>query len=178
MPATPWEQQAGSYRAPAAEYEVPSYRDAHRAGRRMAALVRHLQPGGDLLEIACGTGLWTRHLAGCSATVTAIDAAPEMIALARQQVTAGNRDLRHRRRPHLGTAAALRHHLFAFWFSHVPAAELGQFWSLLLRALASGGRVLFVDDQPAAAALETYVAGSVRSWSAACATEPATGSSR
>jgi hypothetical protein len=34
--------------------------------------------------------MWTRHLAGCAATVTAIDAAPEMIALARQQVTAGN----------------------------------------------------------------------------------------
>ena len=39
---------------------------------------------------------------------------------------------------------------------------------------------LFVDDQLATAALETYVAGSdpARSWSGACATGSATGSSR
>jgi len=42
----------------------------------------------------------------------------------------------------------------------VPASEFGEFWSLLRGALADGGRVLFVDDQPAAASLETYLAGS------------------
>jgi len=38
----------------------------------------------------------------------------------------------------------------------VPASEFGRFWSLLRGALASGGRVVFVDDQPAAAGLEIY----------------------
>ncbi len=86
----PWQQQIAYYRARAAEYEVTSYRDVHGAVRRIAALARRPRPGGDLLEVACGTGMSTRHLAGCAATVTTIDAAPEMIALARQQVTAGN----------------------------------------------------------------------------------------
>jgi 2-polyprenyl-3-methyl-5-hydroxy-6-metoxy-1,4-benzoquinol methylase len=160
MAAMPWQEQIAYYRARAAEYEETSYRDGHGAGRRIAALVARLRPGGDLLEIACGTGMWTRHLAGCAATVTAIDAAPEMIALARQQVAGGNvtfvtADI-------LAWAPPRRFDtvFFAFWLSHLPASEFGRFWSLLRGALASGGRVLFVDDQPAAAGLETYVGGS------------------
>ena len=42
----------------------------------------------------------------------------------------------------------------------MPAAAFGRFWSVVRGALADGGRVLFVDDQPAAADRETYVAGS------------------
>ena len=156
----PWQEQVAYYRARAAEYEVTSYRDVRAADRRIAALVRDLRPGGDLLEIACGTGRWTRHLAGCAATVTAVDAAPEMITLARKHVTAGNvtfvtADI-------LAWAPPRRFDtiFFAFWLSHVPASEFGRFWSLVRSALTSGGRVLFVDDQPAAAGRETYLAGS------------------
>jgi trans-aconitate methyltransferase len=39
-----------------------------------------------VLEIACGTGIRTWHLAACARSVTALDAAPQMIALARQRV--------------------------------------------------------------------------------------------
>jgi hypothetical protein len=49
---------------------------------------------------------------------------------------------------------------FAFWLSHVPASAFGRFWSVVRSALASDGRVLFVDDLPEAADRETYVAGS------------------
>ncbi len=108
----PWQEQIAYYRARAAEYEATSYRDVPGADRRVAALVGRLRPGGDLLEIACGTGMWTRHLAGCAATVTAIDAAPEMIALARQQVTAGNVTFVAADILALGAAAAFRHCLF------------------------------------------------------------------
>ena len=104
--------------------------------------------------------MWTRRLAGCAATVTAIDAAPVMIALARQRITTDTvtfvtADI-------LAWAPPRRFDtvFFAFWLSHVPASEFGQFWSLLRGALASNGRALFVDDQPAAADQETYVTGS------------------
>jgi demethylmenaquinone methyltransferase/2-methoxy-6-polyprenyl-1,4-benzoquinol methylase len=160
MAAVPWQEQIAYYRARAAEYDLTSYGDVHGADRRIAALAAILQPGGELLEVACGTGMWTRHLARWAATVTAIDAAPEMIALARQRVTAGNVTF--------VTADILTWSppwrfdtiLFAFWLSHVPVSMFGRFWSLLRTALTSSGRVLFVDDQPAAASLETYTAGS------------------
>ena len=83
-----------------------------------------------------------------------------MIALARRQVTTANvtfvtADI-------LAWALPQRFDtiFFAFWLSHVPASKFGRFWTLLRGALAGDGRVLFVDDQPTAAALETYLAGS------------------
>ena len=74
MPEMPWREQVAYYRRRAAEYDVTSYGDLPRANRRIAALIGQLHPEGDVLEIACGTGIWTRHLATCARSVTAIDA--------------------------------------------------------------------------------------------------------
>jgi SAM-dependent methyltransferase len=45
--------------------------------------LERFQPSGRVLELACGTGLWTRRLVGHADTVTAVDALPEVIELAR-----------------------------------------------------------------------------------------------
>lgn len=37
---------------------------------------------------------------------------------------------------------------FGFWLSHVPEERFATFWAKLRRALAPGGRVLFVDSSP------------------------------
>lgn len=87
MTPTPWHEQITYYRRRADEYDATSYRDLAKASARIAALAGQLCPTGDLLEIACGTGNWTGPLAEHARTVTAIDAAPEMIALARRRVT-------------------------------------------------------------------------------------------
>src|SRR5688572_12537159 len=42
-------------------------------------LVDEFAPEGDILELACGTGLFTRELARRAASVTAVDASPRMI---------------------------------------------------------------------------------------------------
>ena len=160
MPRPPWQAQVAYYRRRAAEYDLTSYADVPRADRRIGSLIGQLRPEGDVLEIACGTGIWTRHLAACARSLTALDAAPEMIALARQRVadprvtflTADVLDWVPPRR--FDTV------FFAFWLSHVPASAFGRFWSVVRRALVSDGRVLFVDDLPRAADRETYVAGS------------------
>src|SRR5579862_4981426 len=86
MSQTPWQAQVAYYRHRAAEYDLTSYEDVPRADRRIAALLDQLRPDGDILEIACGTGIWTHHLAGHARSLTALDAAPEMITLARQRV--------------------------------------------------------------------------------------------
>ena len=54
------------YRRRAAEYDLTSYEDVPRADRRIATLLAQLRPEGDILEIACGTGIWTRHLPGAA----------------------------------------------------------------------------------------------------------------
>jgi SAM-dependent methyltransferase len=160
MPQTPWQAQVAYYRHRAGEYDLTSYGDVDRADHRITSLLDQLRPEGDVLEIACGTGIWTRHLAARARSLTAIDAAPEMIALARERVygpavtfvTADVLDWVPPRR--FDTV------FFAFWLSHVPASAFGRFWSVVRTALASDGRVLFVDDLPDAADRETYVAGS------------------
>jgi SAM-dependent methyltransferase len=160
MTQTPWQAQVAYYRSRAAEYDLTSYEDVPRADRRIASLLDRLRPEGDVLEIACGTGIWTRHLAGYARSLTALDAAPEMIALARQRVadprvTFVVADV-------LDWVPPRRYDVvfFGFWLSHVPAAAFGRFWSVVRGALACDGRVLFVDDLPEAVGRETYLAGS------------------
>jgi SAM-dependent methyltransferase len=157
---TPLDAQVTYYRRRAAEYDATSYRNLSTARARIAAQAGRFGPLGDLLEIACGTGMWTEHLASAAWSVTAIDAAPEMLALARQRV---------RRGPVTFQAAdvfgwtpprSFDTVFFAFWLSHVPASAFARFWSVVRDALADSGRVLFVDDLPAAADRETYLAGS------------------
>jgi demethylmenaquinone methyltransferase/2-methoxy-6-polyprenyl-1,4-benzoquinol methylase len=75
MPQTTWQAQVAYYRRRAAEYDLTSYGDVPRADRRIASVLGQLRPGGDVLEIACGTGIWTRQLTelGWHATVTRSD---------------------------------------------------------------------------------------------------------
>src|SRR5690242_13079990 len=67
------------YRRRAAEYDATAYGDVAAARPRIAALVAEMRPAGRVLEIACGTGLWTEALADWAAALTAIDAAPEVV---------------------------------------------------------------------------------------------------
>jgi ubiquinone/menaquinone biosynthesis C-methylase UbiE len=78
--------QVDYYRRRAGEHDVTAYGDVVAARARIARLVAEMRPAGSVLEIACGTGLWTQALAGWADTVTAIDAAPEMVAIARDRV--------------------------------------------------------------------------------------------
>ncbi len=134
------QEQVAYYAAQAAGYDIASYGNLAATDRRIAQLVGGLQPGGDVLEIACGTGIWTRHLAACARSVTALDAAPEMIALARRRVagetvTVLAADVLEWTAPRRFDTV-----FFAFWLSHVPSSAFGRFWSIVRSALADGGR--------------------------------------
>ncbi len=77
-------EQLGYYRAAAAEYAVDE-----AAARDLAQALDEFGPSGHVLELACGPGMWTQQLLGHAATVTAIDAAAEMLARARARVGDG-----------------------------------------------------------------------------------------
>ncbi|MFI6289052.1 class I SAM-dependent methyltransferase [Streptomyces sp. NPDC051018] len=149
------EQQA-YYRAGAAEYDRPYAERGHL--RELLTLVDELPIAGDVLELACGTGQWTPLLAAGARSVTAVDASAEVLALARARTASPSvrfiqADLFTWRPPRRYDTV-----FFAFWLSHVPPARLPGFWNSVAGALSRGGRAIFIDDGPTAAADEEILA--------------------
>jgi SAM-dependent methyltransferase len=107
-------------------------------------------PKGRVLELACGTGLWTVELARHAAGITAVDASPEVLDInrARMQETLPEASVRYVRadlfdwRPDDAYDVAF----FGFWLSHVPPGRFAAFWDLVRSALRPGGRAFFVDS--------------------------------
>jgi demethylmenaquinone methyltransferase/2-methoxy-6-polyprenyl-1,4-benzoquinol methylase len=152
--------QIGYYRRRAAEYDSTAYGQVHDAKARIADLVGQLNPTGDVLEIASGTGAWTEALAGFARSVTAIDAAPEMVELARGRLRGRRVELLCADVFNWTPPRRFDTVFFAFWLSHVPSPMFAPFWSLVGSCLAESGRVVFVDEQVGEAVKETCVAGS------------------
>jgi 2-polyprenyl-3-methyl-5-hydroxy-6-metoxy-1,4-benzoquinol methylase len=151
--------QVDYYRRRAGEYDVTAYGDVAAARARIARLVAEMRPAGNVLEIACGTGLWTEALAGWADTVTAIDAAPEAVAIARDRVRPANVSFEVADVFSWNPGARFDVIFFSAWLSHVPASRFGQFWQLLGNLLAGNGRVLFIDEHVDERGKEAYVAG-------------------
>ena len=154
--------QVDYYRRRAGEYDVTAYGDDVAAARALIArLVAEMRPAGSVLEIACGTGLWTEALAGWADAVTAIDAAPEMVAIARDRVRPARVSFEVADVFSWNPRTRFDVIFFSAWLSHVPASRFGQFWQLLGRWLAGNGRVLFIDEHVDERGKEAYVTDEV-----------------
>jgi protein-L-isoaspartate O-methyltransferase len=152
--------QVSYYRQRADEYDVTAYGDMAAARVRIDRLVTQMRPSGDVLEIACGTGIWTAALARWASTVRAIDAAPEMIANARGRVDSPNVTFEVADVFAWTTTARFDVIFFSAWLSHVPTSRFEQFWTSLRRLLADRGRVLFIDEHVDEHGKEAYGEGS------------------
>jgi 2-polyprenyl-3-methyl-5-hydroxy-6-metoxy-1,4-benzoquinol methylase len=138
-------EQLAYYRAVASELEDHAI-DVPGQDELLSA-IDSFRPTGDVLELACGSGIWTERLLRSATTVTAVDGAPEM--LARAQARAGSSARARFVEADLFSWKADRRYdavFFGFWISHVPDDEFASFWSLVAEALEPGGRVFFFDD--------------------------------
>jgi hypothetical protein len=77
-------EQIAHYRAIANEYEDLAI--SERGADELSAVLEAFRPAGHVLELACGPGAWTERLLRHATTVTAVDAAPEMLARAKARV--------------------------------------------------------------------------------------------
>ena len=107
-----------------------------------------LTMGGEIVELAAGTGWWSPLLAQKGA-LSIYDAAQAPLDLARERLLA------HGLRAHIHVRDAWAEPdrpvdaLFAgFWLSHVPRPRLGDFFSLARRWLRPGGTFAFIDSRP------------------------------
>ena len=105
-----------------------------------------LPPRGNVLELACGTGLWTKELAQYDVVITALDASPEVLKINEARVQ--SQRVRYIEANIFDWSPAERFDtiVFAFWLTHVPPHRFATFWEMLEESLAPGGRVFFVDN--------------------------------
>jgi len=149
--------QLSYYRAVAGEYDQ-AY-ESRAELRSLDEVADGLPITGDVLELACGTGQWTRFLADRGHRVTAVDAAAEMLAVA--EVRAAGRGVEFVQADLFGWRSPRRFDtvFFGFWLSHVPPARFGTFWDRVRGHLQPDGRVCFVDSGPGEEATEDVLAG-------------------
>jgi SAM-dependent methyltransferase len=115
------------------------------------ALIDEFRLEGDVLELACGTGIFTAEIVRHARSLTAVDASPRMLAINRRRcndprVTYVNADI-FTWRPDRAYDAVF----FGAWLSHVPPAAFDDFWAIVRSCLAPAGRVAFEDEDDRAA---------------------------
>jgi len=106
-----------------------------------------LGPTGRMLELACGTGLWTCQLARYDGVLTAVDASREVLLRNRARVRSDavryvQRDIFRWEPDEIYDFI-----FFGFWLSHVPPSRFDAFWERLRQVVAPGGTVFLVDNR-------------------------------
>jgi SAM-dependent methyltransferase len=156
------EGQLAYYRARAAEYDEwflrkGRYDRGPEWNRRWFSELEHVRlelerfgPTGKVLELACGTGLWTVELARHAAGITAVDAAPEVLEINRARLveTGTEIPIRYVRADLFDWSPDDAYDVvfLGFWLSHVPPGRFAALWDLVRSALRPGGRAFFVDS--------------------------------
>ena len=154
------EEQVEYYRARAPEYDKWWYREGgHDFGQEFNArwadevaeverLVDDFAPTGDVLELAGGTGIWTRELVRYASSLTCVDASPETLAINRSRTASSSVEVDYVEADLFSWWPSRRYDVvfFSFWLSHVPPERFEWFWSMVDAALVRGGRVLFLDN--------------------------------
>jgi SAM-dependent methyltransferase len=121
------------------ETERQWWRDVDEVETGLAAL----RPFGDVVELAAGTGIWTRKLVVHADRVLAVDANAETLALNTAAAEHVQGDLFAWR-----ADADFDLCFFSYWLSHVPGDRFDGFWELVRSLLRPGGRVFLVDTPP------------------------------
>jgi demethylmenaquinone methyltransferase/2-methoxy-6-polyprenyl-1,4-benzoquinol methylase len=152
------DEQVAYYRARAAEYDQWFLRQGRydRGARHRETWFAEVETirstlgaeirGADVLELACGTGLWTEQLVRENNRVLAVDSSPEALAINQNRV-GGDRARYERADIFSWTPPRLFDVVFfAFWLSHVPPSRFEDFWTTVRAALKPGGRAFVVDS--------------------------------
>ena len=157
----PLAEQLAYYGARAAEYDQWWLRQGRydrgamenerwfREAQELDRVLEDFRPTGDVLELACGTGLRTEKLLPFAKSLTVVDGSEEMLAIhaSRFDSTKISRlvvDLFEWTPDRQFDVV-----YFGFWLSHVPPDRFEEFWSMVRRSLKPGGRFLFVDSKRA-----------------------------
>lgn len=139
------------YSKRAGEYEEIYHRSDPKRQKELTFIGEYIKKtfkNRYVLELACGTGYWTKYLLKSANKIVAIDASYEMLKITSKRyashsainfILADAYDPPVAFPPFTGAMAN-------FWFSHIPKKRISAFLSTLHSRLAKRAFVLFVDD--------------------------------
>jgi demethylmenaquinone methyltransferase/2-methoxy-6-polyprenyl-1,4-benzoquinol methylase len=138
-------EQIDFYRELAGDYDGQVYDQEHWENLANT-IMKDCPHVGSCLEMASGSGLWTKRLLDYADSITAVDSSPEMHAISVDRisdprVSRVTADIFNLELP--GTYDLV---FAAFWLSHVPMERFEAFWGLIAKSLKPNGRVLIVDS--------------------------------
>jgi len=154
-------QQIEYYRARAAEYDEWFLRtgrydrgeDNKRKWFAEASALREAlassHPRGRILELACGTGIWTEQLMPHAEKLVAVDVSPESIEINRQRLADDRVEYVHADLFAWRPSERFDFVFFSFWLSHIPSSRFDTFWKTIGDSVRPGGTVFFIDSLPA-----------------------------
>jgi demethylmenaquinone methyltransferase/2-methoxy-6-polyprenyl-1,4-benzoquinol methylase len=139
------EEQIEYYRARAQEYDssISSAAELFAPG---ISMLLELGKFDEILELACGTGFWTEALLKIGGQITALDAAAEMLEIAKARL--GTQRIQYQQADLFQWTPAQEYDLvfFANWLSHIPPSALDDFLIKVSRAVRPGGWIAIVDQ--------------------------------
>ena len=142
------------YKARADEYEQIYYRDIPLRRKEIdieAERLRKLVTGKEVLEIACGTGYWTKIISETASSLIATDISKEMINEAKKKSYVTEPSFVHTDLYHLPfDKKVFDMVVLGFWFSHHPRQQYSQLCDLLCYSLKNDGLIWMIDNNPPA----------------------------
>ena len=108
--------------------------------------LKRFSPKGRVLEIAAGTGWWTKEFVRYTGSLTALDASSEVLLINREKL--GSSHITYIQEDVMKWKPNKVYDVvfFSFWISHIPPKLFKKFWNVVRMSLKSNGRVFFIDN--------------------------------
>jgi len=138
------------YMRRAGEYdEIYGWRDPERQREQemLSIAIQESLRGRNVLEVACGTGWWTRALSGSARSIMATDLGEEVMEIAKEKEYGCPVTFKQEDAYNLSFLDRSFNGGFAFsWFSHIPRGHIDAFLKEFHRVLEEGSRVFIADN--------------------------------
>lgn len=108
--------------------------------------LKYVTPGGRILDVACGPGMFSKHMLGRGYKVEGIDLSPEMVGIAQKLVPGVEFSIMDMRELSY-TLESFDGLLVAYALIFIPSAETEAVLSELGRVLKPGGHALFITQK-------------------------------
>lgn len=138
------------YSKRAKEYDEIYYRPDKirlREQKFIAEYIKKIFKGKYVLELACGTGFWTRYLLKSARKILATDYSNNMLEIASRRLAKNFNTILLKADAYNPPISFPKYNaaMVNFWFSHIPRKRIKKFLATLHSRLSKNSVVIFID---------------------------------